>query len=99
MPKVNNAHDHAVKDSKVAPFRLYDLRHTWATRLTNSTDTRMCLLAFMGDPYPGFNFALLCHETIHPPLSRTQAKDAGKDSLPSSDASLFSASNWTARRI
>ena len=29
VPKVNNAHDRAVRDSKVAPFRLYDLRHTW----------------------------------------------------------------------
>ncbi len=28
IPKVNNAHDRAVRDSKVAPFRLYDLRHT-----------------------------------------------------------------------
>jgi integrase len=28
VPKVNNAHDRAVKDSKVAQFRLYDLRHT-----------------------------------------------------------------------
>ena len=32
VPKVNNAHDRAVRDSKVARFRLYDLRHTWATR-------------------------------------------------------------------
>jgi hypothetical protein len=32
VPKVNNAHDRAVRGSKVAPFRLYDLRHTWATR-------------------------------------------------------------------
>ena len=31
MPKVNNAHDRAVRDSKIAPMRLYDLRHTWAT--------------------------------------------------------------------
>jgi hypothetical protein len=30
--KVNNAHDRAVKESEVAPFRLYDLRHTWPTR-------------------------------------------------------------------
>jgi integrase len=32
IPKVNNAHDRAVRDSKLKPFRLYDLRHTWATR-------------------------------------------------------------------
>jgi len=35
-PKVNNAHARAVRDSKVAPFRLYDLRHTWATRAAES---------------------------------------------------------------
>ena len=29
VPKVNNAHDRAVKVSKGAKFRLYDLRHTW----------------------------------------------------------------------
>jgi integrase len=28
VPKVNNAHDRAVKASKVVPFRLYDCRHT-----------------------------------------------------------------------
>ena len=36
IPKVNNAHDRAVKDSKIAPLRLYDLRHTWATRAAMS---------------------------------------------------------------
>ena len=36
VPKVNNAHDRAVCDSKVAPFRLYDLRHTWSTRAAMS---------------------------------------------------------------
>lgn len=30
--KVNNAHMATVKRSGVRPFRLYDLRHTWATR-------------------------------------------------------------------
>ena len=25
----NNAHDCTVNDSKIAPLRLYDLRHTW----------------------------------------------------------------------
>jgi integrase len=30
--KVNNAHDRALKKSKVRNFRVYDLRHTWATR-------------------------------------------------------------------
>lgn len=30
--KANNAHSVALKKSKVRKFRLYDLRHTWATR-------------------------------------------------------------------
>jgi integrase len=30
--KVNAAHTATLKRCKVAPFRLYDLRHTWATR-------------------------------------------------------------------
>ena len=29
IPKINNAHDRAVKASGIAPLRLYDLRHTW----------------------------------------------------------------------
>jgi hypothetical protein len=49
----------------------------------------MYLIAFMGTLIRGFNFALLCHETIHPHRTRSQAKDAGKDLLPSSDASFF----------
>ena len=32
IPKVNNAHERALKESGVRPFRLYDLRHTFATR-------------------------------------------------------------------
>jgi len=32
MLKVNNAHTTALSNSKVRVFRLYDLRHTWATR-------------------------------------------------------------------
>ncbi|MGI4755649.1 MAG: hypothetical protein ACRYGF_02240 [Janthinobacterium lividum] len=28
MPNVHGAHHRALKDSKVTPFRLYDLRHT-----------------------------------------------------------------------
>ncbi|HEY0307063.1 MAG TPA: hypothetical protein VGB94_02820 [Acidobacteriaceae bacterium] len=31
IPKVNTVHNRAVKVSKFAPFRLYDLRHAWAT--------------------------------------------------------------------
>lgn len=48
LPKVNNAHDRAVKDSKVAPFRLYDLRHTWATRAAMSGIDLVTLAAMLG---------------------------------------------------
>jgi integrase len=47
-PKVNNAHDRAVRDSKVAPFRLYDLRHTWAARAAESGIDLVTLAAMLG---------------------------------------------------
>jgi integrase len=48
VPKVNNAHDRAVKDSKVAKFRLYDLRHTWATRAAESGIDLVTLASLLG---------------------------------------------------
>ena len=48
IPKVNNAHDRAVKDSKIAPLRLYDLRHTWATRAAMSGIDLVTLAAMLG---------------------------------------------------
>lgn len=48
MLKVNNAHDGALKRSKVAHFRLYDLRHTWATRATMSGIDLVTLAAMLG---------------------------------------------------
>ena len=48
IPKVNNAHDRAVRDSKVAPLRLYDLRHTWATRAAMSGIDLVTLAAMLG---------------------------------------------------
>ena len=48
IPKVNNAHDRAIKASKVAPFRLYDLRHTWATRAAMSGIDLVTLASMLG---------------------------------------------------
>ena len=48
VPKINNAHDRAVRDSKVARFRLYDLRHTWATRAAEAGIDLVTLAALLG---------------------------------------------------
>jgi integrase len=48
VPKVNNAHDRAVKVGGLARFRLYDLRHTWATRAAESGIDLVTLAALLG---------------------------------------------------
>jgi len=48
MLKVNNAHTGALKRSGVAYFRLYDLRHTWATRAAMSGIDLVTLAAMLG---------------------------------------------------
>lgn len=48
IPKINNAHDRALRDSKIAPLRLYDLRHTWATRAAMSGIDLVTLAAMLG---------------------------------------------------
>jgi integrase len=46
--KVNAAHTAAVIRSKVARFRLYDLRHTWATRMAMAGVDLVTLAAMLG---------------------------------------------------
>jgi integrase len=48
VPKVNNAHDRAIRDSGIDPARLYDLRHTWATRAAESGIDLVTLAAMLG---------------------------------------------------
>ncbi len=48
MLKVNNAHDGALKRSGLPAFRLYDLRHTWATRAAMSGIDLVTLAAMLG---------------------------------------------------
>ena len=47
VPKVNNAHDRALNASGIAPTRLYDLRHTWATRAAMSGIDLVTLAALL----------------------------------------------------
>ncbi|MBA3323118.1 MAG: tyrosine-type recombinase/integrase [Pyrinomonadaceae bacterium] len=46
--KVNNAHTATVKRSGVRSFRLYDLRHTWATRAAMAGVDLVTLAAMIG---------------------------------------------------
>jgi integrase len=46
--KVNAAHTSAVKRSKVKHFRLYDLRHSWATRMVQAGVDLVTLAAMLG---------------------------------------------------
>jgi integrase len=48
VPKVNNAHDRAVREGGVVPFRLYELRHTWGTRAAMSGIDLVTLAAMLG---------------------------------------------------
>lgn len=48
VPHVHAAHQRAVKDSGVRPFRLYDLRHTWATRAAEAGIDPVTLAAMLG---------------------------------------------------
>jgi integrase len=46
--KLNNAHRGVVTSAKVKPFRLYDLRHTWATRAAMAGVDLVTLAAMLG---------------------------------------------------
>jgi integrase len=46
--KVNNAHYSALQRSKVRDFRLYDLRHTWASRMAMAGVDLVTLAALLG---------------------------------------------------
>ena len=46
--KINAAHTATVIRCKVAPFRLYDLRHTWATRAAMAGVDLVTLAAMLG---------------------------------------------------
>jgi integrase len=48
MPNVHGAHHRALKESKQIPFRLYDLRHTWATRAAEAGIDPVTLAAMLG---------------------------------------------------
>jgi integrase len=48
VPRVNNAHDVALKHSGMDHFVLYDCRHTWATRAVEAGVDLVTLAAMMG---------------------------------------------------
>jgi site-specific recombinase XerD len=49
MVELQPAHDRALRDSKILPaFRIYDLRHTYATRAIESGTDPLTLMKLMG---------------------------------------------------
>lgn len=48
LPKINQAHNRAVTSAGLRRFRLYDLRHTWATRAAMSGVDLVTLAALLG---------------------------------------------------
>jgi len=48
LPGIQSAHARALRESKVAPFRPYDCRHTWATRAVEAGVDLVTLAAMLG---------------------------------------------------
>ena len=48
LPNVHSAHHRALAESKLKPFRLYDCRHTWATRAAEAGIDPVTLAAMLG---------------------------------------------------
>ena len=48
MVKANNAHEKALRKSSVSHFRIYDMRHTWATRAVEAGIDLVTLAAMLG---------------------------------------------------
>ena len=48
LPGVQSPHARALRESKVAPFRPYDCRHTWATRAAQAGIDLVTLAAMLG---------------------------------------------------
>jgi integrase len=65
--KLNNAHYGAMRRSGLKPFRLYDLRHTWATRMALSGIDPVTLRTMLGHSEKcGLR---LVERYVHPPES------------------------------
>jgi hypothetical protein len=75
--KVNNAHDRALEKSGVQPFRLYDLRHTWATRAAEAGTDIATLAALLGH-----SKLVMAQRYFHPGEShRIEAVESSKSSM------------------
>ena len=48
LPGIQSAHARALRESKVAQFRPYDWRHTWATRAVEAAIDLVTLAAMLG---------------------------------------------------
>jgi integrase len=48
LPKINNAHDRAVKAAQLKPFKLYACRHSWATRIAEAGVDLITLASLLG---------------------------------------------------